>query len=218
VRKLLRSRPWLRKTLRWTAVTLLLLSVALVVWSFWPLKTQRQTLDFSDKNLAQIGFTAAQQVALKEYHLAQITLEWPQEMRIGETGRITLSIEPQLNAGAINVSQALAIDAQMDLVGLQFYPANEERTSLPAGQLLRLFWQVSAAQGGEYAGNAWLYIVFPDTTGASNTSGQGLPLSAQNLAIKVISLAGLDVTQVRILAAVGIAAAALIMLIVVIKS
>ena len=218
MRKQLQSHPGLRATLRWVAVGVLLLSVALVVWSVWPTKTLRQTLDFSDKNLAQIGFTSAQQSALKEYHLAQITLEWPQDLRVGETGRITLSIEPQLAAGPITVSQTLAIDAQMDLAGLTFYPANEERTSLPAGQLLRLFWQVSAAQAGEYAGNAWLYIVFPDTTGASGSSGQGLPLSAQNLSIKVISLAGLDVTQVRILAALGIAAAVLLMLIVVIKS
>jgi hypothetical protein len=45
-----------------------------------------------------------------------------------------------------------------------------------------------------------------------------LPLSAQNLAIKVVSLAGLDISQARFLGAAGIAAGVLLMLIVVIKS
>ena len=236
MRVLRRSHPWPKKTLRALAISLLLLSTALVAWSLWPLKMQRQTLQFSDKNLAQVGFTPAQQAALGEYHLAQISLDWPETLRIGETGRITLSVEPQPGAGSISSSQGLAlrhpeasepwrgfgeglaIDARLDLVGLQLYPANEARTALPPGKLLRLFWQVRAARGGDYPGNAWLYIVFPQTDSAQNVSGLSLPLSAQNLAIKVISLAGLDVSQARFLGAAGIATGLLLMLIVVIKS
>jgi hypothetical protein len=218
VRVLRRSHPWPKKTLRALAISLLLLSTALVAWSVWPLKLQRQTLQFSDKNLAQIGFTPAQQAALDEYHLAQISLEWPEKLRIGETGRITLAVEPQPGSGPISSSQGLAIDARLDLVGLQLYPANEARTALPPGKLLRLFWQVRAARDGDYPGNAWLYIVFPPTDNTQNASRLSLPLSAQNLAIKVVSLAGLDVSQARFLGAAGITAGMLLMLIVVIKS
>jgi hypothetical protein len=220
VRLLRRSHPWVKKILWALAAGLLLVSTALVVWSLWPPRLQHLVLQLSEKNLENIGFTPAQQTALGEYHLAQISLEWPETLRIGETGRITLAVEPQPNTELVRSSQGLAIDARLDLVGLELYPASEARTGLPPGKLLRLYWQVRAAQSGDYPGTAWLYIVFPPTGNAQNSSPTTLPLSAQNLDIKVIALAGLDLSQVRFSGAAGIFVGMLLMLflIVVIKS
>jgi hypothetical protein len=214
----LRAHPKLRQALRLLAVGLVLLALLPVAWSLWPHRLQRQTLQFSAENLAKVGFSPLQQAALEEYHLAQISLEWPDALRIGENGRITLTIEPQVDAAPISTSQNLAIDARLDLAGFTFYPANEVRTALRPHNLLRLFWQVQAARSGVHSGSAWLYIVFPPPSSPKDSPEVVLPLSAQNLSIRAVSLAGLDVNQARLLSAAVIAVGMLLMLIVVIKS
>jgi hypothetical protein len=214
----LRVNPKIKQALRLLAAGLVLLGLIPIAWTFWPHNLQRQTLQFSAENLAKVGFSPQQQAVLEEYHLAQISLEWPDYLRIGENGRITLTIEPQTEAAPVSTSQSLAIDARLDLAGLTFYPANEVRTALRPRNLLRLFWQVQASRGGVYSGSAWLYIVFPPASSTKDSPEVVLPLSAQNLAIRAVSLAGLDVLQARLLSAAIIAVGMLLMLIVVIKS
>jgi hypothetical protein len=187
------------------AVLILLASVFLILWGVWPPRIKRQTLAFSEKFLAQVGFTPQQQEILSAHRLARFTVAWPRLLRIGETGRVTLRVETDpipVGAGGV-LPQNLAIEGQLIMAGVERSPEGRVRTVLPPGMTIHFYWQVRPTQTGEYTGTTWLYPVFLSTAGAPPQASMSLPLSAQDFTIRVVSLGGLDTRQALVLGVPG---------------
>jgi hypothetical protein len=198
--------------MRWLAGLILLASLGLVLWAGVPAGRLEQSLVFSEQYLAQVGFIEQERAVLVAHHPGRFTLSWPKVMRIGEASRITLAVEIEPSASTeISGTPDLALEAQVDLPGVEHDPAGRVRTLLGQGGTTHFSWQVDPTQAGYYQGTAWLYPVFLAADGTQLPGSSSLAISAQGMVMRVVSLAGLSTTQCLALGVCGGAAGLLLM-------
>ncbi len=139
-----------------------------------------------------------------------IRLETPNFLRVGNAELVRLSLlpieelpstpeGPTISALPGDVllptlvsTTGLAVEARLDLAGVEVHPDQAITEPLSAGKPLTFFWSVRALQPGAYHGVAWLHLILLNTD-----SERRIPLSAQEIRLEVRTLWGLSATTAR---------------------
>ena len=218
----LRNRFWLGPLLG-------LLSLILMIWTEWPIKSETKeivfqpgelqvlvpSLDGSDQEATagSLGYPLAFQDARK------VTLEWIPIIRKGDHSQITLSFTgnniPSLEKDIDNAKTPANLppfenlyqvytvntEARIELSGLKEEPAGISGQVLPEAHDLEFHWEIIPNDVGLYEGIAWLYLrFFPILEGDLIEQA----VSAQSFEIKVVSFLGINSNYWRVISVLGI--------------
>lgn len=154
-----------------------------------------------------------------------LTLEFPPRIRAGDAEiiRLTLEVDQRGNLTATaesagNVTQGeviqipniyethnVAVEARLDLAGVQVSPPGSISESLRPGQKVTFYWSVRAEDVGIYRGTLWFYLRFAPLDGGPELRQA---LSAQKIEIEAVNFFGLKAQPARWLGAVGAVASA----------
>jgi hypothetical protein len=160
-----------------------------LAWGFWPNPRQE----------ADLPLTLPQSVAGQHALHWQVRLQTPMRLRLGETGRLTLTITP--TGGEPDWEEiSLLAEASLELPGFQLLPAATQLQALDAQQALVFTWKIMPQRIGTIAGVAPLNLHIYTLDGGPE---QEYLLSAQPFVVGVYSLLGLDVTWLRLLGVTG---------------
>ena len=194
-----------RKSTLIAGLSIFLIGIAGLAWSYWPAPRTSSTLVLSPDQLAQPGGNGTPAIEGR-----RILLDTPAWVRPGETTRITLSIIPD-PPGAARPAVGMNVEAEswLELDGAAFSPDGVTSTALLAGRTSQVVWQVVPAVTNEVKGRAWLSFRFLPAGGAGDARRT---MSAQPVAIRVISILGLPEGEMRALSGlfcvIGLALAA----------
>jgi len=225
-----------RRTLRRLIVLVILLSsLALLAWGFWPGIDQTQVLSISPQEM-QLPTQASGVVAtgmpgntqmprIPEARL--LILKWPEHLRTGDTDIVRLMVqvdeegniiptasyeeheiigEPGLIPDMYDSHNVLA-EARLEIAGLQVIPDDLVIQALRPGEDLTFTWSVRSAEVGRLRGTVWLYLRFLPLDGGPDRQ---IALSAQVIEIEVVNLFGIGGAMARIMGLTGVAASGLL--------
>lgn len=177
---------------------LLVASVVLLIWGFWPVHRETRILPVSIP--AELG--------LKEKRF--LTLVFPPRIRLGEPAviRLSLAANDMGNPDSAAVStfydthQVIA-EARFDLPGMSVRPSDLISAPISQGQTAVFYWTLRPIEAGQSRGAIWLYLRTVDTsTGRENREA----LSIQTIEIESVKLLGLSANQARLIGMVGMVA------------
>jgi hypothetical protein len=144
----------------------------------------------------------------------QVTLEWPDSMRIGEDETITMVFAPEVTdspsssqlAGYADVYSLfnLMAEARYTVSGVSVSPANPIRESMPSEHSVKFTWNVNAEHPGTYDGTVWLSLRYLPLDGGHASES---PIYIQEVNLQTSSLFGLNETMAYLLGGVGFALA-----------
>jgi hypothetical protein len=198
------------KIRRILSLIIVLTSVLLIVWVSLPNPHQALTQSIipTEMQLPSNGQTPIPMLIKTR----QISLIWPNSMRIGEIEEITLvfkpvenvasSTKPQVESSDIYKSYNIMVEARFEVAGISVSPANPTRESMPAGQTVKFKWQISTNQVGSYDGNVWLSLRFLPLNG---TQASQVPIFIHEVKIQSSSLFGMNETQAYFVGGSGVA-------------
>jgi hypothetical protein len=198
------------KIRRILSLIIVLTSVLLIVWVSLPNPHQALTQSIipTEMQLPSNGQTPIPMLI----ETRQISLIWPNSMRIGEIEEITLvfkpvenvasSTKPQVESSDIYKSYNVMSEARFEVAGISVSPANPTRESMPAGQTVKFKWQISTNQVGSYDGNVWLSLRFLPLNG---TQASQVPIFIHEVKIQSFSLFGMNETQAYFVGGSGVA-------------
>jgi hypothetical protein len=152
----------------------------------------------------------------------QVLLEFPSQIRYGDTEIVQLMIKPIDQAesdGFENIDGLLfetwgtypgdlyekffaIAEARLDLVGMDVKPSDLISEPLHSGGSATFFWSIKPVRAGSYQGTAWLYIRILDPSTGLETRKV---VTAQIMEIKVVDFQGLSTTWVQVLASINLA-------------
>ena len=150
----------------------------------------------------------------------RLTLEFPSEIRTGDSDNIRLSLEVDefgnLTPTAIVDGNAVTgetveipnlyethfiiAEARFDMAGVEMIPSDTVREPLLPGEKVTFFWSVRPTEVGTYRGTVWLYLRFMPKDGGDSLTRT---LSAQFVEIEATTFMGLDAPTARWLGAIG---------------
>ncbi len=195
--------------MRWgLSVVLLIAGIGMLTWGILPARHQRLVQLIPPVSVSEVDGELRTLVVLQDY---QVVLEWPVVLRIGDTGRMTLRLEPgpgkvdaqappSTAANSVTINNLMA-ESRFEAAGLQVDPANPRRESLLPGRSVKHVWQISAQKAGTFRGNVWLSLrVLPLSGGAPSD----MPVFIHETNIHASSLLGLSGPQARLGGSVGI--------------
>ncbi len=205
----------LRKIRRSAALVMLLLSIAFILWAALPNKHRRivQSIAPAGMAIAQNGEVGS----MLSMPARQVELEWPESMRIGEDGTISLVFEP-VEVDDISPSQGtgytdiytrfnIMAEARYDVAGVNLVPANPTRESMPSSQPVKFYWKVNTDQVGTFNGTVWLSLRYLPLDGSQVKQ---VPIYVREITTRTVSLIGLTEGKATILGGVGILVAAIL--------
>jgi hypothetical protein len=150
----------------------------------------------------------------------RLTLEFPPQMRAGDSDVIRLTLEmddlggitPTAEIGG-NVVTGEMIDiqnlyethhviaeARFDMAGMEVSPADLSSQPLTQGQSVTFYWSIRPREAGIYRGTVWLYLRFVDKQ--SSEESQKV-VSVQLVQIEAVNLLGLSAKWVRTTGVIG---------------
>jgi hypothetical protein len=175
-----------------------------LAWTVWPLPQKSQTLTLTGP--AADMMDEAQRQAAAGIKSWRITVQKPLFLRIDEAARVSLTVEavPDPSQALLEPQYQLEAEARCDLVGMQHTPLGDIQTALLPGDTLHFDWQVTASQPGSVTGVVWFYLEFVSLPGSQAKVLPPLPLSAQEITLRPVSLAGMNVAQARLLGLIGL--------------
>jgi hypothetical protein len=197
-------------------VSLLLLSLILLVWSFFPYQHKGDVQVLVPRMMAVEFNEQINAAALLENR--QVKLEWPSFMRIGDQGVILMDFvireEPWSSYSQTNYSDAydsynMMVEAKFEVSGLRVDPLNPTRVSMPPGQPLQFKWKIIADEIGTYVGNVWLSLRFLPLDGSTAIQ---VPIYVKEINIQSTSLFGLSDTMAQLAGGIGIMLSLLLIL------
>jgi len=199
----------LKKLRHIISLGLLLFSGIFLVWASLPSKRQvvSKVITPSEMQLPFLDQTETQSILENR----QVKLDWPNSMRIGEEGVITLTFE-QVQEDTLYPSQQdqfadiydnynIMAEGRYEVAGISIDPANPIQESMPSGQSMRYRWQISAAQAGSYIGRIWLSLRYLPINGDPAVQ---VPIFVQEVEIHMTSLLGLSGAMARLVGGVGV--------------
>ena len=179
---------------------LLIASVSLLVWGYYPQQEENLTLQIPG--------------------IGQQSLNWSSSLRAGDVGfmRLTLSsAELELDGNALlsnesgkldPVHQAILKDpnnivaeTRIELPGTRVLPGAEMSQPLRLGEDLKTIWQIMPLESGTYQGEVWLYL---HPISENQSDGIRQPISILNFHFQSIDLFGVTGRQARISGIIGI--------------
>lgn len=148
------------------------------------------------------------------YERRLISLEWPQQIKVGESDRIQLILEvdeegfitPTAMVDGNNLefesvlipdlyeNYYLNVESRLDIVGMDVLPQGVVSTALIKGKNLVFAWSLSPRQAGSFSGTVWLYLNLIPKNGDPI---QKELLLAKPINIKGVTVFGLPATTAR---------------------
>lgn len=203
---LLRMTMKLRTTLRLSGLLILLFSLALLLWSHWPVKKAVLLLPVFPEDMQLPGSpggpTAIGSRAIPEQRF--LSLEWPVVIYQGDTGSVTLSLRkddaPAVKdageGGILNLYEThnVMAEARLDIAGVEVAPGELTSISLLPGQSVKFTWEVRLPQANPYPGSVWFYLRFLPKDGSPDS--QRL-ISVQPVEIRCATILGLSGAAAR---------------------
>ncbi|MHB0989347.1 MAG: hypothetical protein ACYC3P_11895 [Bellilinea sp.] len=174
------SRRW-RKLIK---AAILLVGLALLTVSTWPLPTERMEWTANPTGSLQGEFNFA--------------LVWPISIRVSEprTARLTVKPPSDLPANA-------RIEARLEFAGLVIAPAGIMAQPVGAAETLEFNWEIEPVEAGVHSGTLWIYAA----PLVSDRSEQRVALAARPLQVRAIFLGPVPVVWLRWIGIVLIALA-----------
>jgi hypothetical protein len=190
------------------SVSLLLFSSILLVWSFLPAKKQIEVHMLQPSMMVVKSDTQKQPAILEN---RRVRLEWPTSMRIGEDEVILLNFEdvsedrPSTNqqTGLVDAytSYSVMAEANFEVAGMRFEPADVTRVSMPPGQPVIVKWKIVADDEGSYYGVVWLSLRFLPLDGSTPIQA---PIYVKDIRTQGTSFLGMNGSLARIVGWVGV--------------
>jgi len=157
----------------------------------------------------------------------RITLEFPPQIRVGDSDRVRLTLEVDDSGNIVPTAEIegnvvtgevveipnlyethhVIAEAKFDIAGMQVSPSEIFSQTLSQGQSVTFYWSVRPQETGVYRGTIWFYLRFVD-----NVSGEESQktVSAQLVEIEAVSLMGIPTGLVRMFGGVGSVVGAII--------
>lgn len=190
------------------AFSLLLWGVILLVWASVPVRELMLVQTILPSEMRLPNHEQPGQAVLEE---RQVRLEWPNSMRIGDSGEIRLTFEPG-GGDSIDGSPGtkfsnvysqynLMAEGRVEAAGVRVVPANPIRESLPDGQTIRYMWKITAEKTGVYAGTVWLSLRFLPLDGKEPIQS---PIFITTINLRETSLWGISGPAARLLGGLGL--------------
>jgi hypothetical protein len=189
------------------SVSLLLFSIILLVWSFLPAKKHVEVHMLQPSMMVVKSDTKEQPAILAN---RRVRLEWPTSMRIGEDGVILLNFEdvsedrPSTNqqTGLVDAytSYSVMAEANFEVAGMRFEPADVTRVSMPPGQPVIVKWKIVADDEGSYYGVVWLSLRFLPLDGSAPIQ---VPIYVKDIRMQGTSFLGMNGSLASIVGGVG---------------
>jgi len=202
-----------RRILLFLGLVILVGSIGMLTWSFWPLRDKEISLTLSPDKLQTLN-PDSQIPAFLFKEDCKLIIEYPAVARQGDPGSIVLTWEvgnspPNSASNSSSVTgPSVLVESRLDLLGFVQTPSGSIDAPLLEGQTIALRWQIIPVEAGIFSGTIWSYLSLSSTLDNNSTDqssqGQFQPVAAQDIKIQVISLFGLDVTAVKWLGIVGI--------------
>jgi hypothetical protein len=150
----------------------------------------------------------------------RLTLEFPEQIRAGDSDvvRLTLEVDDLGNVtptaqfeGNMVTGQVVEIpnlyethnvvaEAKFDIAGLQISPPDLISQTLSKGQTVNFYWSVRPTEVGAYRGTIWFYLRFVDKVSGEESRKT---VSAQIVEIEAVNTLGLPAKLVRTVGGVG---------------
>jgi hypothetical protein len=131
-----------------------------------------------------------------------VQLIHPTLLRVGEYGKILLSLKPQIESGNGKPTlEKLLIETRLDMPGARVSPPSGTSQPLIQGKGLDFKWQVLPGMAGKLSGTLWISAYREDNTGGEM---ERIPFLAYPFEITVISLLGMTAPLVKWIAGIGL--------------
>ncbi len=191
------------------SLILVVVSLSSLVWGIWPVRHTELVQTFLPDGMRIPKGSAATWPAILE--VRQVKLDWPETLRIGDKGMVTLQFSPlsgevlapppDIQYTDVYATYNLMAEGRLEAAGLHVDPANPRLESLPAGQTVKFTWQITADKTVSYPARAWLLLHFlPLEEGTASEA----PIFVRDLDIRASSLLGMSGTVARLLGGLGI--------------
>jgi hypothetical protein len=198
-------------------LALLLVSLAALAWSLWPMPEQARSLVVSTAEMFPSELSpgkAGELPALAQPRL--LLLEWPSVMRAGEVSNVRLVFDvtgqkmgsSQASPGMEDPYVVLA-EARLELPGVPHTPLGEVSQALLPGRPVMFSWFLRPVDAGEAQGTIWLHLRFIPVAGGTEVRQV---LTAQRIELRVIDWLGISGPWVRALASAGLVVGAAVCL------
>ena len=174
------------------AVILLTISLALLMWSYWPARREISIQPISPSKSA-----------IPESR--RLTLELPSRIRVweGDVIRMMLDVDSLGNitpTANLYETHNITAEARLDLAGVDVKPSDLISEPLLPGQSATFYWSARPGDVGVYRGTAWLHLRFVDKVSGAESR---IAVSAQRVEIDAVNLFGLPLGAVRWAGGVG---------------
>jgi len=150
----------------------------------------------------------------------RLTLEFPPQIRAGDSDVIRLTLEvdtlgnitptAQFEGNAVTgevveipdlyETHNVIAEAKFEVAGMQVSPPDLISQTLSRGQSVTFFWSVRPDEAGVYRGTVWFYLRFVDKVSGEESRKT---VSAQLVEIEAVNFLGLPVNVVRTFGGVG---------------
>jgi hypothetical protein len=201
------------------SLTIWFISISLLSWCEWPIKTTISEIDFLPGKLIISPADGSSLTTIKPLTFPEerrLILEWTPIVRKGDLSTIELSFvgsKPSVLESADlsmftdnfeNVYEIYTVTAEsrMELIGTEVNPGGLSGQVLSEGQDIHFTWTLNPLKSGVYEGTTWFYLRLYPSNGNSSFIEQAI--SAQTIDIKVISLLGLNSNFWRFLGVIGL--------------
>jgi hypothetical protein len=179
-------------------IALAFAGLAVLLWGSWPARQIIHDVPYSyGKELAlPAGWDSLQPPpALAD---GIFRLQWPAWIRLGEEGKIRLSLEetgsPSPCPAAVN-SSTFTLASRLELPGVSHSPGSELYQPIIPCRPVFQAWTIHSTERGNFSGTVWLHLVVIFLHADFDWQ---FPVAAIPVDIKVISLVGLSGTQARL--------------------
>lgn len=140
----------------------------------------------------------------------RLTVEFPPEMRTGDSARIRMQLEVDdqgnitptaIVEGNVITGEVIEIpnlyethlvvaEARLDMAGMEVQPPGVISEALMPGRSVTFYWSVRPKESGRYEGTAWLYLRFIPLTSINGEQESRITVSVQFLEIQAKSFLG----------------------------
>ena len=208
----MRKNNFLINTIIW------MISIAILVWCQFPIKSISTKIDFPPGKLKVFVpdgscFNSDQLSVFRQDR--QVSLTWEPVIRKGDTSEVKLSFLrsipklttiPELLSNESITSNifdqySVEAEARLELIATDVNPAGLSGHVLGEEQYIDFTWVIKPEQSGTNEGTTWFYLKFFPKNGCEPIEQA---ISAQKINFKVISLLGLDSDIWRIIGIFGL--------------
>ena len=150
----------------------------------------------------------------------RITLEFPPNIRAGDSDRVRLTLEMDEQGNIVPTAEIdgnvitgevvetpnlydthyVLAESRLDMAGVQVLPAETISEPLLPGESVTFYWSIRPSEAGEYRGTVWLYLHFIPKAGGIELTRT---ISAQFIEVNATTFLGVKAGPARWMGAIG---------------